>query len=326
MLRGGVPHQRRFPFKRQRSARAKFIPGLSFRNFLCMVLGLVALAFTPSLYQRFFQTAIKTDCEWLKNPPMICAHGGDSSRAFPNTNAAYQLALDAGVDCIEIDASRTWDGVLVALHDRDLQQMSEKSGIRVGDLTANEISKLDPTKHLGGGFPKQHVPTVEEAIQYVQRSLKQIIIDAKVGPPRFDERLSADLISLVKRTDCKACLVWTKEDKVIREILHQSVNTKTGYVVTNNSYDSKTQKMSQFLRFEGADVVGVYYGLITSALVKFFHRAGKRVHAWTVNSSDAMIEMLKAGVDAIITNDPKLLQLVMQDEKQLCMLNGFAAF
>lgn len=55
-------------------------------------------------------------------------------------------------------------------------------------------------------------------------------------------------------------------------------------------------------------------------------RAGKRVYAWTVNSRDAMVEMLKAGVDAIVTNDPKLLQLVMQDQRQLCSLNGFIAF
>jgi glycerophosphoryl diester phosphodiesterase len=32
--------------------------------------------------------------------------------------AAFGLALDMHVDCIEVDASRTQDGVLVALHDR----------------------------------------------------------------------------------------------------------------------------------------------------------------------------------------------------------------
>lgn len=24
-------------------------------------------------------------CSWLSNPPLVCAHGGDSSSAFPNT-------------------------------------------------------------------------------------------------------------------------------------------------------------------------------------------------------------------------------------------------
>lgn len=32
--------------------------------------------------------------------------------------AAYKIALGARVDCVEIDASRSSDGVLFALHDR----------------------------------------------------------------------------------------------------------------------------------------------------------------------------------------------------------------
>lgn len=48
----------------------------------------------------------------------MCAHGGDSTKAFPNTMNAYNNALSSGVDCIEIDVSRSSDGVLFALHDR----------------------------------------------------------------------------------------------------------------------------------------------------------------------------------------------------------------
>lgn len=48
----------------------------------------------------------------------MCAHGGDSSKAFPNTMDAYRIAIRSQVDCIEIDVSRSADGVLFALHDR----------------------------------------------------------------------------------------------------------------------------------------------------------------------------------------------------------------
>ncbi|CAM6119412.1 unnamed protein product [Calypogeia fissa] len=329
MLRrgGGGQYQRRFYSKPRIGAAARLrlplLPRFTFRNFSVLVFTLVVLASLPSLYQRFFQTAIQSDCKWLKQPPLVCAHGGDSSRAPPNTLAAYQLAIDVGVDCIEIDASRTWDGVLLALHDRDLQKMSEQSSVRVGELTANKINELDATTGFLGNFPKQHVPTVEDAIQYVHQSVKEIIIDAKVGPPLFQERLPADLISLVKSSECTRCLVWSKDDKVVREIIRRSANTKTGYIVMN---DTMTGKISELLRFEGAEVVGVHYGLVTQKMVKVLHRAKKKVHAWTVNTADAMIGMLKAGVDAIITNDPRLLQGVMLDQKQLCMLNGFTAF
>lgn len=67
--------------------------------------------------RRFHQMQLRR-CGWLINPPLVCAHGGDSTNAFPNTMPAYNFALRSQVDCIEIDVSRSSDGVLFALHDR----------------------------------------------------------------------------------------------------------------------------------------------------------------------------------------------------------------
>lgn len=49
---------------------------------------------------------------------MVRAHGGDSANAFPNSMDAFRMALDARVDCVEVDVSRSSDGELFALHDR----------------------------------------------------------------------------------------------------------------------------------------------------------------------------------------------------------------
>ena len=48
-------------------------------------------------------------------PPLVCAHGGDSSDAPPNSADAFGAALQAGVDCVEIDVARTADNHLVRL-------------------------------------------------------------------------------------------------------------------------------------------------------------------------------------------------------------------
>ncbi|VAH93746.1 unnamed protein product [Triticum turgidum subsp. durum] len=57
-------------------------------------------------------------CGWIPSPPLVCAHGGDSTNAFPNSMDAFRMALDARVDCVEVDVSRSSDGTLLALHDR----------------------------------------------------------------------------------------------------------------------------------------------------------------------------------------------------------------
>jgi glycerophosphoryl diester phosphodiesterase len=58
-------------------------------------------------------------CSLIRRP-LVCAHGGDLEFAAPNTLAAFQAALEAGADCVEVDVSMTKDGQLVAVHDRDL--------------------------------------------------------------------------------------------------------------------------------------------------------------------------------------------------------------
>ncbi|GAU33075.1 hypothetical protein TSUD_227340 [Trifolium subterraneum] len=99
---------------------------LSISRRLCsrkvLILCLVFLAILPPIFfhfrlRRFHQIQLRR-CAWVNNPPLVCAHGGDSSNAFPNTIAAYVSALQSRVDCIEIDVSRSSDGVLFALHDR----------------------------------------------------------------------------------------------------------------------------------------------------------------------------------------------------------------
>ncbi|KMZ62146.1 putative Glycerophosphoryl diester phosphodiesterase, partial [Zostera marina] len=87
---------------------------------------------------RRFQQMRLRGCEWLQKPPLVCAHGGDPSNAFPNTMEAYDYALRLHVDCIEIDISRSSDGVLFAIHDRELQKITGNDTAKLGYLSRTE--------------------------------------------------------------------------------------------------------------------------------------------------------------------------------------------
>lgn len=92
------------------------------RLFRTIIISLAFIAIFPPIFFHFrlkrFNQMQGRKCGWLNDPPLVCAHGGDSTKAFPNTMDAYRIALDSQVDCIEIDVSRSSDGVLFALHDR----------------------------------------------------------------------------------------------------------------------------------------------------------------------------------------------------------------
>ena len=60
----------------------------------------------------------------MKNLPVVCAHGGDSTFTTPNTKKAFAAALRAqGVDCVEVDLAVTLDKQLYVLHRRELSSI-----------------------------------------------------------------------------------------------------------------------------------------------------------------------------------------------------------
>jgi glycerophosphoryl diester phosphodiesterase len=60
------------------------------------------------------------------------------------------------------------------------------------------------------------------------------------------------------------------------------------------------------------EVVIPHYGLADAALVHELHEAGKQVFVWTVNRAPEMKRMAELGVDAIISDDTKLLCRTMR--------------
>ncbi|EOY16979.1 PLC-like phosphodiesterases superfamily protein isoform 2 [Theobroma cacao] len=256
-------------------------------------------------------------CGWLNNPPLVCAHGGDSTNAFPNTMSAYQFALRSQVDCIEIDISRSSDGVLFALHDRDLQRITGNSTSKVGHLRSKEIKELDVSHQSGDS----KIPTIEDALMLISRSVRQVILDAKVGPPSYEKGLAKDILFAVEKMQCKNCIIWAKSDSLTRDIIKLSSDVKVGYIVM---VDPSTGARTNLLRMKGARVVGVYHPLIDERLVKILHGREKKVYAWTVDDADSMTRMLHEHADAIVTSNPSLLQHTMQDTRTQCLEEGFS--
>ncbi|KAL9247633.1 hypothetical protein vseg_021046 [Gypsophila vaccaria] len=294
------------------------------RNRLHLIMLLLIIALAPPFFfhfrlRRLHQMQMR-NCGWIMNPPLVCAHGGDSINAFPNTMAAYRSALRARVDCIEIDVSRSADRVLFALHDRDLQRVSGNYTARVGLWSKKEISELDASLHFPGVFYDQKVPALEDALMLVSSQVRLVILDAKVGPPWYEKDLAKDILAVVERTNCFNCIVWAKSDSLLKDISRLSPDTSVGYIIQK---DPSTGLRSNMLRMKTAKVVGVYHPLINEKLVKVLHGKSKKVFAWTVDDMVSMRDMLSNQVDAVVTSHPALLQQLMEDTKIQCLQESF---
>ena len=65
--------------------------------------------------------------------PLVIAHRGASADAPDNSLAAFEVAIEAGADLVELDVRRTADGLLVAHHS------ARRRGVPLGKLTYAEL-------------------------------------------------------------------------------------------------------------------------------------------------------------------------------------------
>lgn len=94
------------------------------------------------------------------------AHRG-ASGAFPeNTRVAFERAIAAGADMIELDCQLTRDGHVVVFHDEKLRRTAGASGV-LRERTLSELKRLDIGKWRGRAFRGERILTLEEALQVI---------------------------------------------------------------------------------------------------------------------------------------------------------------
>src|SRR5207245_8033379 len=81
--------------------------------------------------------------------PRTVGHRGASALAPENTLRAIELAIDFGLDLVEVDVYLSRDGELVVIHDEDLRRVARRSE-SVSDLTAAELARVDLGQGQGG--------------------------------------------------------------------------------------------------------------------------------------------------------------------------------
>ncbi|PKI58448.1 hypothetical protein CRG98_021133 [Punica granatum] len=155
---------------------------------------------------------------------------------------------------------------------------------------------------------------------FISKSVHQVILDAKIGPPSFEDGLAEDILSVVVKTACTNCLVWAKSDTLIRDVIKLSSNLSVGYIVMK---EPSTRGRTNLLRVKGAGVAGVYHPLIDKKLMSILHGSRKKVYAWTVDDVKSMQRVMFERVDGIVTSNPTLLQQLMQRIKSQCLEEGF---
>lgn len=113
---------------------------------------------------------------------LVAAHRGDWRNAPENSLQAYKLAIEMGVDIIEVDLNKTSDGVLIIMHDETIDRTTNGKG-KPSDYTLEQLKKF----HLrnGLGVVTDHtIPTLEEVMLLAKG---KILVNLDKSYPYYNE-------------------------------------------------------------------------------------------------------------------------------------------
>jgi len=234
---------------------------------------------------------------------LIIAHRGDSGSNPENTLPSFKSAVKAGSDLVELDYIHTSDGIPLVIHDATLDRTTDAvmrwggKHIKVSSKTLAELRTLDAGSWYDRRFAETRLPTLEEALDVIQKG-SVTLIERKGG----DAKTCLDLLRRKKFVD--HVVVQSFYWDFLRDCRKLSPNlmlAALGFgVVTQDKVDE----------IVGMDVqaVGWSQGEMDRRWIDEFHRHGLRVWVYTVNDIKRVDELTDAGVDGIITNEPAMMK------------------
>jgi glycerophosphoryl diester phosphodiesterase len=238
----------------------------------------------------------------------VIAHRGASAVEAENTLPAFEAAIGAGADAVEFDVRTSADGVVIVMHDDDVARTTDGAGL-VHELRLEEIKRLRIRTSVGG---ETDVPTLEEVLACVSgRAGVDIEIKSLPGEPGFDpnaDPLVDATISVVRRAGFVGAILLTSFNPFslarAREI---APDIPTGLL----SDPTATARAAYgFAKEQGHGWVLPFVDRLRDAgdgFIADVHGAGLRVGTWVVDDPEVALELMRAGVDAVATNEPAAL-------------------
>jgi glycerophosphoryl diester phosphodiesterase len=98
-----------------------------------------------------------------KNAFVVIAHRGDHTNAPENTITAFQNAIDAGADYVEIDLRTSKDSQLVIMHDGSVNRMTNGTG-KVNEMNWNELRELKVTDKNHPDWNSESIPRFSDVL------------------------------------------------------------------------------------------------------------------------------------------------------------------
>lgn len=237
------------------------------------------------------------------------AHRGYSHIYPENTMLAFQKAVEAHCDGIELDVHFSRDGQIVVIHDENLDRTTNGKG-NVWDYTAEQLRTLDAGAGFAGRYGISPIPTLKEYFEYIKDKDVFTNIEIKNGIHPYPG-LEQKLIEMIRRFDL--------DDKIIfSSFNHYSMvacKRLAPHIPVALLTSSWMVGAGAYARGLNAEFVNPRYQSLTDEALKELAAHGVQVQAWTINNEDVMRAMIQQGIYGVITDRPDVMHSVLLESR-----------
>ena len=242
-------------------------------------------------------------------------HRGAAALEPENTLRSFEAAVSARVDAIEFDVLDLVAGPLVLAHSNDLREVSHGQAVgTVRDRSLAELRELAP-----------ELPTLDEALAFfADHPEVGVHVDLKLQS-RLDE-----LADALRRHGLSGRTVVSSFHRPSLAVLARAApGVRIGFTYPEDRHGiSRRRSLQPVIRVSlaafravlarrvpamvasaGAAALMLHQAVVSAAAVERAHTVGAAVWAWTVDLPQELDAMQAAGVDAVITNDPRIFAL-----------------
>ena len=225
----------------------------------------------------------------------VGGHRGDPGTAPENTLAAFEAALAAGVDYVETDVQRSLDGVLVLLHDDDLDRTTDGHG-PVAEASSEEILALDAGSWFAPEFVGERIMTVDQFLAWVNER-RPLGAEIDIKTTGIGAELAERIAALPSKPQLSICSEFPNE---LAEAKRVCPDIPCFLILEDRGRDP-----IELVEACGADGADMPWEWLDEELVGRMRRLGLGIMGSTASDERALRELVRRGADFVDSDRPR---------------------
>ncbi|MFN3265765.1 MAG: glycerophosphodiester phosphodiesterase [Deinococcales bacterium] len=223
---------------------------------------------------------------------LLLGHRGANRQYLENTMPAFEAAIAAGLDGIELDVQRTQDGVLVVHHDFHLPDGRLIAALNYQDL------------RLPNGYS---VPKLEEVLRWAKHRGVYVNVEIKLETISTDGR-EREVAALVERMGVgEQVIISSFNPFSLLRVRYHAPALETALLYYHSPKTPWWLRDALTAPLLGVAAIHPHHSLVTAQLMQKTKQRGWKVNVWTVNEAQDVARLLELGVDGIIGDLPEVL-------------------